>query len=102
MFEMVIAFIRSCGSDARSMVSSCCVLIMDKLQIAITALEKIANPVKHAQEYAKKHRLGLNGPMVVSMSENAGYLKSIAQSALQDIENYDKKSTRTSDPLSKR
>jgi hypothetical protein len=51
------------------------------------SLERIANPISALQARAKAEGCLLNGAMAVSLSNDAGYLKDIARSALEALNN---------------
>lgn len=64
---------------------------MTKYELAIKALQKIANPILHLQDRATSLGMGVHGKMAVALSNDPEYLKRIAQDALQDIENQSEK-----------
>ena len=64
---------------------------MTKYQLAINALQKIANPTQHLQDRAKSLGMGTHAKMLFDLAEDPKYLTRIAQDALQDIENQNEK-----------
>jgi len=57
-----------------------------KYQLAISALQAIRNPIAHFQQQLKDGEK-LDGMYAVQLSNDAGYLKSIADKALTEIAN---------------
>lgn len=55
--------------------------------IAIDALAKIANPIKWLQIDAENQGAKLNGSVAVQLSKDPEYLRSIAETALNEINN---------------
>ena len=56
-------------------------------QLAISALEKIANPIKYLQDEAEKEGAKLNGYMAVEISKDVNFYRDIARKALENINN---------------
>jgi uncharacterized protein with ACT and thioredoxin-like domain len=56
-------------------------------QLAISALEKITNPIKYLQEEAEKDGAKLNGYMAIEITKDANFYKEIARKALEEIAN---------------
>ena len=54
-------------------------------KIAISALEKISNPLKYLQKEADKEGVQLNGTMAIHLANDHNYLKGIAINALAEI-----------------
>lgn len=55
------------------------------LMIAIDALAEIANPIQYLQVKADSEGASLNGAIAVQLSKDPGYLKGIAEAALNEI-----------------
>lgn len=55
------------------------------LMIAIDALAEISNPIQYLQVKAASEGASLNGTIAVQLSNDPGYLKGIAESALNEI-----------------
>ena len=59
-----------------------------KCQLAISALERIANPLKHLQDEAKAHgALGIDGGFAIQLMNDANWYREMAKSALAEIAN---------------
>ena len=56
-------------------------------QLAISALEKIVNPIKYLQDEAEKDGARLNGYMAIEVTKDVNFYKEIARKALQEIAN---------------
>jgi hypothetical protein len=57
----------------------------EALKAAREALDEIVNPIQHMHETAEKEGTRLDGGIVIILSENASYLKSIAKKAIDKI-----------------
>ena len=55
--------------------------------LAITALDKIAHPIKYLQNEAEKDGCKLNGCMTVQLTQNPNFYIEIAEKALKSIAN---------------
>lgn len=60
----------------------------EKTKQLIDALEKIANPIKYIRQEAEKEGGALNGVMAIQISNDANYLKGIAQAALTNYQKH--------------
>ena len=56
--------------------------------LAISALQKIANPIKYLQDEAEKDGAKLDGYMAIQLTEDANFYQEIARKALEEIANY--------------
>ena len=54
----------------------------DVMASAFDCLKNIANPISYMQEQAEKDGCKLNGQMAISLSEDANYLKGLANNFL--------------------
>ena len=55
--------------------------------LAISALQKIANPIKYLQDEAGKEGARLDGYMVIQLTKDANFYQEIARKALEEIAN---------------
>ncbi len=58
-----------------------------KMQLALTSLDKIAYPIKHFQAEAEKEGKILDGHAAIQLSNDANFIKGMAKSALEVINN---------------
>ena len=56
--------------------------------LAISALQKIVNPIKYLQEEAEKEGARLDGYMAIQLTKDANFYQEIARNALEEIANY--------------
>jgi hypothetical protein len=56
-----------------------------KLALALSALEALANPIKHFQQLSKETGMKLNGQMIIQITTNAEWYQTIAKKALDAI-----------------
>lgn len=75
----------SIGNDVQQKVLAALDEIKEKNQIAVTALENIANPIKYLQEEAAKDGCTLNGGAAIALAKDAVWLGGLAKSALTKI-----------------
>lgn len=55
--------------------------------LAISALQKIANPIKYLQDEAEKEGARLDGYMAIQLTKDANFYQEIARKALEEIAN---------------
>ena len=55
--------------------------------LAISALQKIANPIKYLQDEAEKEGAKLDGYIAIQLTKSANFYVEIAYKALQEIAN---------------
>ena len=53
---------------------------------ALSALKAIANPVKHLAEDAERDGFEIDGQIAVQLSNDANFLKQIAQQTLKELD----------------
>ena len=56
--------------------------------LAISALQKIANPIKYLQDEAEEEGARLDGYMAIQLTKDANFYQEIARKALEEIANY--------------
>jgi len=57
----------------------------DKLDLAVSALKKMARPIKYLREEAENEGMQLNGAMAVQLTEKANFYQNISFKTLEQL-----------------